>query len=355
MLYTNLSTTDIRVSKACLGTMSFGAHVNEEEAFKIMDKALELGINFFDTAEMYAVPVCKETYGLTEEIIGRWMKSRGSRDKIVLATKVAGPGRKNHSDHIRDGKTKLDKKNIQAAVEESLKRLKTDYIDLYQLHWPDRGMNVFGQRAFIPRDNSDIGTEIEETLAALQDLQKQGLVREFGLSNESPWGIMKFLEAAKYKNLPRVVSVQNNYSLLTRTFDNALAEVSWREDIGLLAYSPLGYGVLGGRYLDGAEPEGGRFTTFPASTHPFFVPRYRTEKIEGIIKKYKALAEANGMTVAEMAHAFVYSRKFLTSCIIGPSNIAQLEESANAVNIQLSKEVFDAIDAINEECPSPCA
>ena len=349
MQYNNLSSTDLKVSKACLGTMSFGAHVSEEDAFKIMDKALELGVNFFDTAELYAVPPCAETYGVTEEIIGRWMKSRNCRDKIVLATKVVGPTRRGHTDYIRGGNTCFDRKNIREALEESLKRLQTDYIDLYQLHWPDRNLNTFGQRAYIPRENDNM-TDIESTLEVLAELQKEGKVKHFGLSNESPWGTMKFLQIAKEKGLPRMVSIQNNYSLLTRTYDSGMSEVSHREDIGLLAYSPLGFGVLGGRYLDGNKPEGGRLTLYPN-----FVPRYTSEFVGEIIKKYKKLAEENNMTIAQMALAFVYSRKFLTSCIIGPSNVQQLIEDVEAMNIQLSPEVFNAIDEIQEECPNPCA
>lgn len=349
MIYTNLPTTDIKVSKACLGTMSFWAHVSEEAAFQIMDKALELWINFFDTAEVYSVPLSKETYWLTEEIIWRWMKSRNSRSKIVLATKVAGPTRKWHMDHLRWWKNHLDEKNIREAIEWSLRRLQTDYIDLYQLHWPDRYLNTFGQRAFIPQVNEYM-TPIEETLKVLWDLQKEWKVRNFWLSNESPWWVMKFLQIAKEMNLPRMVSVQNNYSLLTRTFDNNMAEISLREDIWLLAYSPLWYWVLWWRYVDWDKPTGWRFTVYSD-----FTWRYMSKKVESIVKKYKTLAEQNRMTLPQMALAFVYSRKFLTSSIIGPSNVSQLIENVEALNIKLSPEVFKAIDEINEECPNVCA
>ena len=297
MIYTNLPTTNIKVSKTCLGTMSFGAHVSEETAWQVMDKALELGINFFDTAEMYSVPTSAETYGLTEEIIGRWMKDRGVREQIVLATKIAGPSR--GMTYVRGGNSHFDKANIKAAIQSSLKRLQTDYIDLYQLHWPDRNVPFFGQRTFVHRDN-EYQTPIEETLEALKELQDEGLVRHFGISNETPWGTMEFLRLAREKKLPRMVTVQNNYSLLTRTFDVAMAEVSHREDIGLLAYSPMAYGALSGRYLDGQNPEGGRLTKYPD-----FVPRYRTPHVEAIIKQYKTLAESHGFTLAQMAHAFV--------------------------------------------------
>lgn len=348
MIYNKLPTTDIEVSKTCLGTMSFGAHVSEETAFKVMDKALELGINFFDTAEMYPVPPTRETYAITEGIIGRWMKERNARDKIILATKIVGPSR-GADNYVRDGDPHFDRKNIRQAIDDSLKRLQTDYVDLYQLHWPDRNLNKFGSRNYVHNEN-EYFTPIEETLAVLQEIKNEGKVRYFGLSNETPWGTMEFLRIAKEKNLPRMVTVQNNYSLLTRTFDINMAEVSHRENIGLLAYSPLGYGVLGGRYLDGNMPKGGRFTKYP-----YFVPRYRSEFVEEIIKKYKKLAESNGLTLPELACAFVYSRPFLTSNIIGPSNVEQLIECTNAVNLNLSDEILTEIEKIHEECPNPCA
>ena len=347
MIYTKLSTADVKVSKACLGTMSFGAHVTEEAAFKIMDRALELGINFFDTAELYAVPTSPETYGLTEEIIGKWMKSRNARKKIILATKVVGP---NHGwlGHIREGRTQLNEKNITKALEASLKRLRTEYIDLYQLHWPDRNVQKFEERNFVFKDD-EVNTPIEETLSVLQKLQKEGKIKNIGISNETPWGTMEYLKLSREKGLPRAVSVQNIYNLLTRNFETAMSEISHRENIGLLAYSPLGYGALGGRYLDGNLPKGGRFTKYPD-----FVPRYRTPLVEGIIKQYKSLAEENNMTLPQMALAFVYGQTFLTSCIIGPATVEQLEEDVEAMNIKLSDEILVKIDEINEQCPNPC-
>lgn len=347
MIYNKLSTTDIKVSKIALGTMSFGAHVSEDVAFEIMDRALELGINFFDTAELYPIPSRSETYGLTEKIIGRWMKSRNVRDKIVLATKVVGP---NHGwlGHIREGRTRLNEKNITEALEASLERLGTDYIDLYQLHWPDRNVQKFEERNFV-FDKNEVSTPIEETLKVLQKFKEQGEVKNFGISNETPWGTMKYLNLAKEKKLPRVVSVQNIYNLLTRNYETAMAEITHRENIGLLAYSPLGYGSLGGRYLDGEFPKDGRFTKYPD-----FVPRYRTSLIENIIKQYKNLAETHNMTLPQMALAFVYSRTFLTSCIIGPSNVAQLEENVKALGIKLTSGILQEIDEINETCPNPC-
>jgi len=347
MQYTTLPTTDLNVSKACLGTMSFGAHVNEEISRDVMDRALELGINFFDTAELYAIPACEETCGLTEEIIGRWMADRNNRDQIIIATKVVGLAR-NGLEYIREGNTHFDEENIREAIEGSLRRLQTDYVDLYQLHWPDRNVNKFGTRAYTHEEN-DICTPLEETLEVLQKLQQEGKIKHVGLSNETPWGTMQFLQLAKDKNLPRMVSMQNNYSLLTRSYDIAMAEVTHREDIPLLAYSPLGYGVLGGRYLDGNYPEGGRFTKYPD-----FVPRYQSAHTENIIKKYKALAESHGLTLPQMALAFVYSRSFVASNIIGPSNIEQLEDCVKALDIKLCPEILKAIDEIQEEHPNPC-
>ncbi len=349
MKYTTLPTTDVKISKTCLGTMSFGAHVSEETAIEVMDKALGLGINFFDTAEMYAIPPCEETYGATEQIIGRWMEKQKNRKDIILATKISGPCRDGSEYYIRGGNSHFDKKNINEALDNSLKRLGTDYIDLYQLHWPDRNINKFGERNWI-YDADEYMTPVLETLEALQEVQKAGKVRHFGLSNESPWGTMEFLRIARENNLPRMVTTQNNYSLLTRTYETAMTEVSARKNVGLLAYSPLAYGVLGGRYLDGNKPEGGRFTKYPE-----FVPRYRSVLVENIIKKYVALAKDHQLSPAQLALAFVYSQQFVTSNIIGPSNIEQLIEDTEALNIELSSEVLEAIEVIHEECPNICA
>lgn len=347
MIYNHLSTTDTKVSLACLGTMSFGAHVDEKTSCAVMDRSLELGINFFDTAELYAVPPMPETCGVTESIIGRWMKARACREKIVLATKVVGPA--HGCSWIRDDQTSHgNEKHIRAALEGSLKRLQTDYIDLYQLHWPERPVHVFGDRYF-KAGQVNKSANIEAILTVLQKLQKEGKVKYFGLSNETPWGTMEFLRQAREKNLPRMVSVQNNYSLLTRTYDIAMSEVSQEADIGLLAYSPLGFGVLGGRYLDGAKPAGGRFTKYPD-----FLGRYHAPAAQTATKKYKELAEANGMTLVEMALAFVYQQSFLTSNIIGPSNVAQLEECVTAMNTSLSDEILQAIDAIDALHPNVC-
>jgi aryl-alcohol dehydrogenase-like predicted oxidoreductase len=348
MQYETLSGSRTKVSKACLGTMSFGAHVSETTAIEIMDRALELGVNFFDTAELYSIPASKETYGLTEEIIGRWFKARNSRSSIVLATKVCGPARSADHSHIRGGKSRLDRKNIRQALEESLRRLQTDYIDLYQLHWPDRQVNSFGVRNYTPSDDSS-AVPITETMQTLHELQKEGKIMHYGLSNETPWGTMEFLRLSKELNLPHPVSIQNNYSLLTRTYENAMAEISHREDIGLLAYSPLGFGVLGGRYLGGRKPEGGRFTKYPE-----FAARYRTQQVEDIISNYKKLAEEHGLSLPQLALAFVYQKFFVTSNIIGPSNVSQLEEDVKTMAIELSPEIRERIEEIHEQCPNVC-
>lgn len=314
-----------------------------------MDKAIDLWINFFDTAELYSVPPSKETFWVTENIIWKWMKSRNSRDKIIIATKVAWPARPWFIDYVRWWNTCFDKKNIELAIEWSLKRLWTDYIDLYQLHWPDRNLHTFGQRHYIPYNNEQM-RPIEETLEVLKSLQDKWKVRCFWLSNESPWWTMKFLQIAKEKNLPRMVSVQNNYSLLTRTFDTGMSEVCTKEDIGLLAYSPLGFWVLWWRYLDWNKPVWWRLTKYPN-----YLPRYQSHVVENIIKQYKSFAEDNGLTLPQLALAFVYCKPFLTSTIIWPSNVDQLIEDTQAINIQLSKNILKSIENINEKFPNPCA
>lgn len=346
MQYTTLSTTDIKVSRICLGTMSYGNQVTEAEGHEQMDRALELGVNFFDTAEMYPVPPAEATYSKTESIIGRWIKKTGNRGKIVLATKILGP---NRYTFVRDGNNRLNRKNIEAAVDASLKRLQTDWIDLYQLHWPDRNVPHFGQRNYLHQEKEE-ATPIDETLEALGAIVKAGKVRHVGLSNESPWGAMKFLEIAKEKNLPRMVSIQNVCNLLNRHYELGLAEVSMREEIGLLAYSPLGYGILGGRYFDGQSPARGRFTV-----HPEFALRYRTPKVQIVAKLYADLAEKHGMTLPQMALAFLLRQPWVTSVIIGASIPDQFEQDVGSIDLELSKEVLQGIEAIHEEHPNVVA
>ena len=328
--------------------------MDEPTAHQVMDRSQALGVNFFDTAELYSIPPQPQTYGLTEEIIGRWMKERGNRQNLIIATKAAGPWHMPSEGWIRGGKTHFDRQNIRSAVEDSLRRLQTDYLDFYQLHWPDRNVNKFGQRAY-QHDPNEYFTPIQETLEVLQELQKSGKVRFFGLSNETPWGAMEFLRIARQHDLPLMSTTQNNYSLLTRSYENSMSEISHRENLGLLAYSPLGYGVLGGRYLDGKKPAGGRFTVYPLEKFPHFVPRYQSPDLWPIIKQYQKLAQDHGLTLPQLALAFVYQQPFVTSNIIGPSNEEQLFEDVSALEIKLSTEILASIEAIHEQCPNPCA
>lgn len=324
--------------------MGYGDQISAEHAHEQMDYAVAHGVNFWDTAEMYPVPPKAETYSRTETIIGEWFAKTGKRSEVVLATKVLGPGR---YPHVRDGDNRLNAKNISAAVDASLERLQTDYIDLYQLHWPDRNVNAFGVRGYA-HDADEQMTPIVETLEALQEQVNAGKIRQVGLSNETPWGTIEFLRLAEEKGLPRMVSVQNVYNLLNRHYELGMAEVSSREDIGLLAYSPLGFGVLGGRYLDGGKPEGGRFVC-----HPTFVARYRQEHIEPIIKEYKALAEEYGLSIAQLSLAFVNQQSFVTSNIMGASNLDQLKENIESIDIELSDDVVKGLNKIHERYPNP--
>ena len=301
---------------------------------------------FIDTAEMYAVPPRAETYGRSEEIIGSWLNARGSRDKVLIATKAVGPGER--FSYIRGGKARLDRPNITAAVEASLGRLRTDTIDLYQLHWPERPVEAFGVLGYEHRDSDPEETPIEETLAVLDDLMKAGKVRSVGLSNETPWGAMKFLAAAEAGLGPRMASIQNPYSLLNRSFEARLAEVAVREDCGLLAYAPLGAGTLTGKYLNGANPPGARLTLNPDNT------RYRGAQAEAAVAAYVSLAREHGVDPARMALAYVLTRPFLTSAIIGATSRAQLENNLPAMELTLSQDLLDGIEEIHGVYTYPC-
>ncbi|HTO80713.1 MAG TPA: NADP(H)-dependent aldo-keto reductase [Methylomirabilota bacterium] len=344
MQYRRLGRSDIRVSAICLGTMTWGEQNTEAEGFAQMDYALDRGVNFWDVAEMYPVPPRKETYGRTETIIGNWFASRKRRDKVVLATKVAGPDER--LTYIRDGKPRLNKAHIDAAVDASLKRLRTDYIDLYQLHWAERTTNAFGRLAYEPPKRED-GTPLEETLAALADLVKAGKVRHVGLSNESAWGAMRYLALADAGKGPRMVSIQNAYGLLNRSFEVGLAEVAHREDCGLLAYSPLGMGMLSGKYLAG-DPPGARLTLFKV------FKRYRTPGGVAATEAYVKLAREHGLDPAQMALAFINSRPFVTANIIGATTLDQLQANIASIDLTLPPAVLDGIEAIHRQYTYPC-
>lgn len=341
MYYTTLSNTDLNVSTICLGTMGYGRQVTEADAFKQMDTAIERGVNFFDTAEMYPVPPDMEFAGRTEEIIGRWLRQSGKRKEIVLATKVSGPGRYRVDHHLR-------KDCIETCVDASLKRLQTDVVDLYQLHWPDRNVQMFGVRGY-KHSEDEVMTPIAETLKALDDMITSGKIRHVGLSNETPWGTMEFLRLSKELGLPRMVSVQNVYSVINRHYDIGMAEVSMRENIGLLAYSPLGYGILGGHYFDGF-PKGSR-----PDVHPEFAVRYRSPAMLKIAEEYAALGKKYDLTLAQLSLAFVRQQPFVTSTIIGASTLQQLEEDIGSVDVILTEEVLSSIDALHEKYPNRVA
>jgi aryl-alcohol dehydrogenase-like predicted oxidoreductase len=340
-----LGRTGLQVSAMALGTMTWGKQNTPEQGFAQMDYALEQGVNFFDTAELYAIPPTEETYGRTEKIIGSWFRKRGKREQVVLASKVCGPTA--WCPHIRQGKARLDARNIITACEGSLKRLQTDRIDLYQTHWPDRNTNFFGRRAYRHADEEQF-TPPEETLRALEHLIAQGKVRYIGVSNETPWGVMRHLHAAESLGLPRIASIQNPYSLLNRSFEAGLAEIACREDVRLLTYSPLAFGVLSGKYLMGQRPEGSRLALFPAYT------RYSNPEAEAATAAYVQLARKHGLVPAQMALAFILQQPFVTSCIVGATRMSQLKENLEAAELSLSEEVIADIETIQQRHPNPC-
>ncbi|TXN37983.1 aldo/keto reductase [Flagellimonas hymeniacidonis] len=344
MKYTRLPHTDIKVSKICLGTMTWGRQNTEAEGHEQMDYALEQGINFFDTAELYPVPAKKELYAVTEEFIGNWFKKNGNRDKVVLASKIAGRG--DYTKFIRT--TGFSRESIIKAVEGSLQRLQTDYIDLYQLHWPERNTNYFGQRGFNAHVIDPWEDNVHQVLETLRDLIEEGKIRHVGISNETPWGTMRFLEESKvHQSLPRMLTIQNPYNLLNRLFEVGLSEISTRENIGLLPYSPLGFGVLSGKYLTEIPPRKARVTLFPNYN------RYSGETATQATQKYYDLAVENGLSLAQMALAFVNTRPFVTSNIIGATSMEQLKENIGSIDIELSDEVLDGIEEIHNTIPNP--
>lgn len=344
MHYNLLGNTGEKVSKICLGTMTWGQQNSEVDAHQQLDYAVGEGINFVDAAEMYPVPPTAETQGLTEQYLGSWLKKTGNRQKVLLATKVTG--RSEMFPYIRDGKQALDRKNIIAACEASLKRLQTEVIDLYQLHWPDRKTNCFGILGY-QFDASDESVSLEESLSALQELVKAGKIRHIGLSNETPWGVMECLRLAENKGLPRIQSIQNPYNLVNRSFEIGLAEMAIREKVGLLAYSPLAFGVLSGKYRGGVKPEGSRLTIYTR------FGRYNGERTFAAMEEYCKIAESHGLSPAQMALAFVNTRPFLTSTIIGATSMAQLKENIDSLQTALRPETLEAIEAVHQRFCNP--
>jgi aryl-alcohol dehydrogenase-like predicted oxidoreductase len=343
--YRPLGRTGIDISLLCLGSMTFGGQNSEAEAHEQLDAAVDAGINFIDTAEMYPFPVSAENAGRTEAIIGNWLKQRGGRERLVIASKVCpAAGRLSF---LRGGENRLDRKNITAAVDASLRRLQTDYLDLYQTHWPERDANFFGKLDYRHHPESD-GTPIEETLEAMGDLVRAGKIRHVGVSNETPWGVAEYLRQAERRGLPRIASIQNPYSLLNRSFEIGLAEFAHREDTGLLAYSPLAFGTLSGKYLGGARPQQARLTLFPEFT------RYTRERGTAAVGRYCRLAAKHGLDPGQMALAYVNTRPFLASTIIGARTMEQLRSNIASLDLELPAELLEEIEAIHGNDPNPC-
>lgn len=347
MQFKPLADTGILLPEICLGTMTFGEQNTQEEAFEQLDYVLDQGLYFWDTAEMYPVPPKPETQGATERIIGNWIASRGGRDKLFLASKIAGPSQ--GGSHIRDGQTRFGADEISAAIDQSLSRLQTDYIDLYQLHWPQRPTNFFGKLGYGNAEAAEdrAVTDLEETLTALQYEIKNGRIRYIGLSNETPWGTMKFLHLAEKLGLSKFVSVQNPYNLLNRTYEIGMSEIAKYEGVGLLAYSPLAFGYLTGKFRNGARPANARVTLFSRFS------RYSNPESEWAVEQYAQLAEQHGLTLTQLALAFIKQQFFVTSTIIGATNLDQLKENIQAFEVNLSEEVLKGIEAIHRQQPNP--
>ena len=344
MKYSKLGRTDIEVSRICLGTMTWGEQNTETEAHEQLDHAVDAGINFIDTAEMYPVAPRSETQGLTESYIGNWLAKRKNRDNLIIASKVCA--QQDWLPYLRNGEARLDRKNINAALDASLKRLQTDYLDLYQMHWPERDTNFFGKLGYYHAPEKD-GVPIEETLEVLGELVKAGKVRTIGVSNETPWGVSEYLRVSREKDLPRIVSIQNPYNLLNRTFEVGLSEFAHREQVGLLAYSPLGFGVLSGKYLNKHKPAGSRLALFNHYT------RYSNPEAVAATEAYVKLARENDLDPAQMALAYVNSRPFLTSNIIGATSMEQLRANIDSIELELPKDLVRKIEAIHVTQPNP--
>lgn len=347
MQYNRLSKTEILVPEICLGTMTFGEQNIQSEAFQQLEYALNRGLNFWDTAEMYPVPPKPETQGSTETILGNWISKRGSREKLIIASKIAGPSQ--GGSHIRDGATRFTAPEISSALDGSLKRLQTDYIDIYQLHWPQRPTNFFGKLGYGNQESelSNHVTSVEETLTALNDEIKKGRIRSIGLSNETPWGTMKFLQIAEKLGLEKIISVQNPYNLLNRTYEVGLSEIAHYEGVGLLAYSPLAFGYLSGKYRDGARPKNARISLFSRFS------RYSNPESEWATEQYASLAEKHGLSLTQLSLAFIKQQFFVASTIIGATSINQLKENIDAFEVNLSEEILQDIEAIHKQQPNP--
>ena len=346
MKYENIAGTDLKVSKICLGSMTWGQQNSEQEAFDQLDYSVDQGVNFIDTAEIYPIPPDEKTYGDTERMLGNWLKKSGKRNDVIIATKIAGPGR--YFEYIRNP-TSLSAKNVQHAVDNSLERLGVDHIDLFQVHWPERKSNFFGQRGFKEDSEYDkFATPILETLDGLEAQVKSGKIRHIGVSNESCWGVLEYLRQHELKSKPKIRTIQNVYNLLNRSYEIGMAEISVREKVKLMAYSPLAFGVLTGKYLKGEKPANARLTLFNR------FKRYLGEQAENVTELYVKLAEKHGLSPAQMSLAFVNQQPFVLSNIIGATTLDQLKENINSINIDLSQELLDELDKIHNLHPDPC-
>ncbi len=343
MKYLTLGSSDLQVSEICLGTMTFGQQNSLEDAHQQLDYAIAQGINFIDTAEMYPVPARAETQGSTETYIGEWL-AKQQRDRLIIATKITGPSRR--MDWIREGNLAVNRANVEQAVNQSLHHLQTDYIDLYQIHWPDRYVPLFGETTYDPQRNRET-VPIAEQLSALGELIQAGKIRYLGLSNETPWGVTTFSQTAKQLGLPTIVSVQNAYSLLNRTFESGLVEACDREQVGLLAYSPLAFGYLTGKYLQ-TQPAQARMTLFPG-----FGSRYRKPNVQPAIAAYAQIAQKHRLSLAAMALAFVRSRPFVTSTLVGATSLEQLQENLASSTLTLEASILQEIEAVHTQYPNP--
>ena len=343
MNYKKLGNTDLNVSTICLGTMTWGEQNTQDEAFEQMNYSLENGVNFWDTAELYAVPPKKETYGDTEEIIGNWFEKTKKRDQVILASKVAGPSR----NYLRNGENSFTGPNLESALEDSLKRLKTDYIDLYQLHWPERNVNNFGKLSYVHKENN--WNQFEDVLGELNKYIDKGKLRYIGLSNETPWGVMNYLKVSKEKNLPRMMSIQNPYNLLNRTYEIGLSEVSIRENIGCLSYSPLASGYLTGKYRNKNFPKGSRMER----DWDFWKYRYNTPNLKNAVEEYYKISKKHNLDMSQMSLKFCELQHFTTSVIIGATTMEQLKENIGSMNIKLTEETLEKINIIHNNNPNP--